>query len=210
MKKAKLFIPVIAAVAILASCNNTKPTEETTTETTTATTGAAAYTIDTAASTVKWKGVMLGVKEHFGNIKLTQGTLNTDGGALKGGSFTVSLNTIVPTDANYDAKSGYTTEKLVSHLSSPDFFDVANFPTATFVIDAVNGNEATGTLTVRGKSNTETVKNIVVTEENGTVKATGTLTFDRKKYGVSFDMPVKDMVLSNDIELAVELTGTKQ
>jgi hypothetical protein len=54
------------------------------------------------------------------------------------------------------------------------------------------------------------VKNIVLTEENGTVKATGTLTFDRKKYGVAFDMPVKDMVISNDIELTIELNGAKQ
>lgn len=208
MKKAKLFIPVIAMVAILASCNNQPATQETTTETTTA--AAATYTIDTAASNVKWKGVMLGIKEHFGNVKLTQGTLNTEGGAVKGGSFTVSLTAITPLDSAYDEKAGYGKAKLIGHLSSPDFFDVANFPTATFVIDSVNGSEATGTLTVRGKSNTETVKNIVVTEENGTVKATGTLTFDRKKYGVAFDMPVKDMVISNDIELAVELTGAKQ
>lgn len=207
MKKLQLFFPVIAAVAILASCNSKPATEETTTTTTAV---ATTYTIDTATSNVKWKGVMLGIKEHFGNVKLTQGTLSTEGAAVKGGSFTVSLTSIQPTDSTYDVKAGYTPEKLVGHLSSPDFFDVANFPTATFVIDSVNGTEATGTLTVRGKSNTETVKNIVVTEENGAVKATGTLTFDRKKYGVAFDMPVKDMVISNDIELTIELTGAKQ
>jgi polyisoprenoid-binding protein YceI len=207
MKKAKLILPIVVAVALLASCNSKPATEETTTPTTAA---ATTYTVDTATSNVKWKGVMLGIKEHFGNVKLTQGTLSTEGGAVKGGSFTVSLTSIQPTDSTYDAKAGYTPEKLVGHLSSPDFFDVANFPTATFVIDSVNGSEATGTLTVRGKSNTETVKNIVVTEENATVKATGSLTFDRKKYGVAFDMPVKDMVISNDIELTIELTGAKQ
>jgi polyisoprenoid-binding protein YceI len=120
MKKVTLFLPVFAAIAILASCNNTKPTEETTTTETTTPAAAATYSIDTATSIIKWKGVMLGVKEHFGNVKLTQGTLNTENGAVKGGSFTVSLNTIVPTDANYDAAKGNTPEKLVAHLSSPD------------------------------------------------------------------------------------------
>ncbi|MCW5908084.1 MAG: YceI family protein [Chitinophagales bacterium] len=206
MKKRKLTMVALAILTVLASCNN-QPTEQTTETQTTAASGT--YTIDAAASTVKWKGVMLGVKEHFGTVNLTQGILTVENGSVKEGSFTVDLNTITPTDANYDEKSGYGKEKLVAHLSSPDFFDVANFPSATFVIENVNGAEATGTLTVRGKSNTETVKNISVAEENGTVKATGTLTFDRKKYGVAFDMPMKDMVISNDIELTVELNGTK-
>jgi polyisoprenoid-binding protein YceI len=49
------------------------------------------------------------------------------------------------------------------HLSGPDFFDVANHPTATFVGDrfVFNGDkvaEVSGTLTMRGKSNPLTLK----------------------------------------------------
>lgn len=208
MKKSKVTLIAFAVLTVLASCNN-QPAQQQPTETQPTATGGT-YIIDTAASSVKWKGVMLGIKEHFGTVNLTQGILTVENGNVKGGSFTVNLNTITPTDANYDEKSGYGKEKLVAHLSSPDFFDVANFPTATFVIDSVKGTEATGTLTVRGKSNTETVKNISVTEQNGTIKATGTLIFDRKKYGVAFDMPVKDKIISNDIEVTVELSGNKK
>lgn len=207
----KLWMPaLIVAVAFLASCNNKPATEEVTNATVDTTAAETTYTLNAdSTSFVNWKGVMLGVKEHFGKISFKEGSLSTKGGQLTGGSFTVDMSTILPLDATYDEKKGSTKEKLVGHLSSPDFFDVANNPTATFVIKSVNGNSAVGTLTVRGKSNEETLTNIVISETEGSLKANGNLKFDRKKYDVAFDMPMKDMVISNDIELAVELTAKK-
>lgn len=210
MKKIKFIVPmIIVSIAFLASCNNKPATEETTTAVDT-TAAEATYTLSAdSTSFVQWKGVMLGVKEHFGKLAFKDGSLTTKGGQLAGGSFTVDMNTIVPLDNTYDEKAGYGKAKLVAHLASPDFFDVANNPTASFKIESVNGNTATGTLTVRGKSNTETLTNIVLTETEGALKATGSLKFDRKKYDVAFDMPMKDMVISNDVELTVELTAKK-
>lgn len=208
MKKTSILFAAVVAALFFSACNNTANNNETTTTTETPTTAeAATYTIDPAASTVNWKGVMLKVKEHSGTVNLTQGTLSTANGAVTGGSFTVDLKTINPTDSNFTKES--TPQKLVGHLSSADFFDVSNFPTATFTITSVSGNEAKGTLTVRGKSNEETVKNITLTESNGTVNATGTLVFDRKKYDVAFDMPTQEMVISNDVELQITLSGSK-
>ena len=99
---------------------------------------------------------------------------------------------------------------LLGHLASPDFFAVDSFPTATFEIAAVEGNTATGKLTVRGKSNDEKVTDIVITEENGVAKASGKLSFDRQKYNVKWKAPMKDVVLNDAIELTVELTGNAQ
>ena len=96
---------------------------------------------------------------------------------------------------------------LIGHLSSADFFDVANHSTASFKITSVEGTSATGELTVRGVTNTETVTDIVITEGDGTVMATGKLAFDRQKYGVAWKA-MKDMVLNDTIELTVELNGT--
>lgn len=204
----KKIFSVFTAAVLLASCNN-KPAE---TETTvTEPTGTEiTYTINVdSTSVIKWRGEMLGVKDHFGTMNFNEGNLTVKSGTLVGGNFVANLSSIKPTDSNYDVKQGYTIEKLVGHLSSPDFFDVANFPTASFKIDSVSGNTATGTLTVRGKSNTETLTDIVVTESETGITASGKLKFDRKKYDVAFDMPVKDMVISNDITLSVELTGKK-
>jgi len=44
-------------------------------------------------------------------------------------------------------------------------------------------------------------------KEGDMVKITGDLTFDRKKYDVSWDSPVKERVLSKDIKLKIELIG---
>jgi polyisoprenoid-binding protein YceI len=90
---------------------------------------------------------------------------------------------------------------------SPDFFAVDSFPTAQFTITSVSGNTATGDMTIRGHKSTETVKNIVLTVDSTSITATGDLTFDRQKYDVSWESPMKDMVLSNDIVLKIQLKG---
>ncbi|UTW63185.1 YceI family protein [bacterium SCSIO 12741] len=167
------------------------------------------HSIDLATSVVNWEGTMMGMYSHSGTINLTEGSLVTEGNNITGGSFTVDMASMAATDENYDASKDQTPEKLVGHLSSPDFFDVANNPTASFEITGANeGNtEIMGTLTIRGKSNAATVKDVVFNAENGT--ATGSLTFNRKDYDVMFDMPVQEMVLSDDVVLNIQLAVAK-
>jgi hypothetical protein len=50
---------------------------------------------------------------------------------------------------------------------------------------------------------------VVISEENGMVKMTGDLTFDRRKYDVAFTHPMKEMVVSDDIVLNVSLVAPK-
>ena len=170
------------------------------------------YAVDAANSSVKWTGTMLGVKSHHGTVNMTEGKLAVKGGIVSAGSFTVDMTSIAPLDSAYapdDAKQG-TRGMLVGHLSSPDFFDVANNPTASFVVTSADANSITGNLTVRGKTNEEKVTDVVVTEENGTVKASGKLAFDRQKYGVAWSTGAKDMILNDNIELEIALTGNAQ
>lgn len=167
------------------------------------------YVIDTATSAVDWKGTMVGVKSHTGTLHFTNGDLQTKDGNLIGGSFTVDMHSYTFTDTNY-AKPGSaqgTRQNLMGHLTSADFFAVDSFPTAHFTISSVEGTTATGELTVRGHSATEKVENINLTADGENISATGDLTFDRQKYGVSWSSPMKDMVLSNDIVLHIDLKG---
>ncbi|MCP9768482.1 YceI family protein [Lacihabitans sp. LS3-19] len=200
-------IKTLALVAVLAaatwSCTSTAETTEESTATMALPDGEMAINSD--GSTVEWKGEVLGMKSHTGTVKLTEGNLTVKGGAITGGKFSVDLSTITPTDSTYDADN--TREKLVGHLSSPDFFNVAEFPTATFEITEVMGTDLKGNLTIRGISHEETVKNVAIDAEAGTVS--GILTFDRSKYDVSFKMPVADLVLSNDIPLNVTIAIAK-
>ncbi len=171
------------------------------------------YMVDLAGSKVNWTGTMLGIKSHTGSLNFTEGKFSTKGGALVAGEFTVDMKSYLLTDTNYaadGAKQG-TRAMLMGHLMSPDFFAVDSFPTAILVITGVNGNTATADLTVRGKTNAETVTDIAITDNgDGTVKATGKLVFDRQKYNVRWSSGNKEAVLNDNIELAVELTGKAQ
>ncbi|MGR3810432.1 YceI family protein [Jiulongibacter sp. NS-SX5] len=206
MKKLRIFaLAALASTAFYACTSSEESTEETTDEAVALADGT--HTISVDGSEVSWKGVMLGVKEHTGTVQLTEGTVEVTDGAITGGSFTVDLGQIVPTDSAYDEES--TKEKLVGHLSSPDFFDTANHPTATFVITGSEGTSVMGDLTIRGITHPETVENVEIHSVDGVTNIKGDLTFDRKKYDVSFDVPVKDMVISDDVELQVSVVSMK-
>lgn len=207
MKKTIYSLLMALTVMTLAiSCN--KGGESSENQESTENVEAVEYTVDPSASSVQWRGDMVKMYYHEGTVALKEGNLNIANGQLSGGKFVVDMTQIVPTDSNYSPDRPK--ENLVGHLSSPEFFDVANHKEATFEITSVNGNEAKGTLTLRGKSNEETIRDIVITENGDQVSASGKLTFDRKKYDVSFDMTVKDMVLSNDIQLTIQLNGKKK
>ena len=106
-------------------------------------------------------------------------------------------------DSNYP--EGKTPADLLGHLSSQDFFDIANNPTATFNITSADSVSVTGTLNLRGTENEETVNDLSISEADGGYAITGTLVFDRKIYGAMFDMTVPDMVLSDDIALNISI-----
>jgi polyisoprenoid-binding protein YceI len=161
--------------------------------------------VDLDKSVIKWKGEMMGMYSHEGTLKLKEGSITISNGVVSGGNFVVDMTSMVATDENYDPSKDHTKEKLIGHLSSADFFAVDSFPSASFMIKGSEGSTANGTLTMRGKTGDEVVENIAITEKDGKIMATGTMTVDRKKYDVLFDHPAQEMVLSNDLELSIEL-----
>ena len=203
-----IFIMIVTTGLFLASCSQSgqKQTSEVTTEN--EETKITNVTVSSADSRIIWKGEMLGIYAHEGTLVLTQNDISMKDGKIAGGSFTADMKSITPTDNNFNPEEGSTQEKLVGHLSSAEFFDVEQFPTAKFEIKSVKGNTAIGMLTIRGITNEEKVENINIAKEGDKVKLTGDLVFDRKKYDVSWDSPMKDKILSNDIQLKVELIGS--
>ncbi|MCB0814329.1 MAG: YceI family protein [Flavobacteriales bacterium] len=208
--KFQVLSSAILATLLLASCGGGAETE-TTAETTSGTTNTApvSYSVSSGDSKLMWTGTMLGVKSHNGLVTVTDGAFTLEGGKLTEGKFAVDLKTIAPLDTNYapDGSEQGTKSMLIGHLQSADFFAVDSFPMAKFVLTGVEGTTATGDLTVRGKTNSEQVTDLTITESEGKATATGKLVFDRQKYGVAWASPMKDMVLSDDIELEFEITG---
>lgn len=206
MKSTLLSIALLAASVAFVACDSNKATStENTGEMASLPDGTLA--VDTAASEVLWKGSLVNVYDHTGDVKLESGDVTVSDGKITGGKFVIDLTRIRPTDENY--KEDKTPEKLVGHLSSEDFFHVEQYPTATFEITGSEGSTVMGNLTIRGKTNPEKVENVSITEENGQMHLKGDIKFDRTKYDVAFKHPMKDMVISNDIEMNVTLVATK-
>ncbi|KAA3651720.1 MAG: YceI family protein [Bacteroidetes bacterium] len=204
MKKINLFA-IIATVSVsMISCGapEEKKVEETVVEEV-ETVEPTSININLPESSVMWKGRVLGMHSHHGTVAITEGTLEMAGDVVTGGKFTIDMKSINPTDSAYSAEK--TPEKLVGHLSSADFFLVDSFPTASFVIKSADlaAKTITGDLTVRGTTNEEVIENVMINQESG--EATGKLVFDRQAFGVAFTHPLKDVVISNDIELDIKL-----
>lgn len=197
-----LLTGAFASLVLLASCGG--GAEQSTPEAEAPTGVTAQMSVDPAVSTVAWSGTLVGVYTHTGTVALTDGNFNVENGVITGGSFTADLTQMAITDDNYNVEEGSTPEKLIGHLSSADFFDVENFPTATFVVTGTTEEgKVKGDLTVRGTTNEEVLEDVSIDAESGS--ATASLTFDRQKYGVAWAHPVQDMVLENDIKLTVNV-----
>ena len=204
MKKVLLSTFALAALTMV-SCGGGE-TENT--EQTVAVADTTTYMADPTASMVNWRGEVAGVYGHEGIINLQKGEVMVSDSQLIGGMFIIDMLTIQPTDsASYNEENKM--EDLVGHLAQDDFFASDRFPTATFVIKSVNGNTITGDLTVRDKTNEETI-NIESMEMTDTgMNMVGTLVFDRQKYDVKWVHYMKDMVLSDDIAIKFNVVASK-
>jgi polyisoprenoid-binding protein YceI len=91
-----------------------------------------------------------------------------------------------------------------NHLRSPDFFDVAKFPTITFksvsVTKVAEGKlDITGDLTIRGVTKRIVVPATAVFYEKGAGRFRGQFAINRKDYGVAFDSPVNP--IENEVQV---------
>lgn len=211
MKRNILLLTAISVSTILASCGGgeTTSTEETTANEATAAAEKGLWTVDPSATTIRWEGGTAGaqVYSHYGIIKVKEGKLETEGQSIVGGSFIIDMTSINPTDENYSEE--HPASDLVAHLGSDDFFSIEQHPTASFNVKSVSGNTITGDLTVRGKTNEETINIESVEMVDGTMTAKGRLVFDRQKYDVAWAHYLQDVVLSDDITLDITLKAKK-
>ena len=102
---------------------------------------------------------------------------------------------------------------LKTHLQTPDFFDTANHPTATFVsrtvtVDADDADEATvvGDLTLRGVTRPVTIEvefNQAGPSMGGRYRAgfDGEATIKRSDFGINFG---QQMGLGDEVKLHIE------
>lgn len=197
MKNLALSLVLLPLIAfIIAGCGksetNTKTGEKNTpTETSKQNAaGSKELKVDAAASEILWHAEKV-VGKHDGTVKVKEGAINVKDGKIVGGTVEIDLTTI----SNTDITDAGTNAKLVGHLKSEDFFDVAKFPTSKLEISEVTPiqNSAAGqpnytikgNLTIRGVTKGITFPATLNISNN---KVTGSSTFDidRTEFGLKY------------------------
>lgn len=172
-----------------------------------------AWTLDKSHSSVNFTITHMVVSEVAGSFKDFSGDVKADKADFSdlSADFTIQIGSISTDNAQRDG-----------HLKSPDFFDAAKFPTATFKstkVTKVSDKKYTleGDFTMRGV--TKKVKWDV--KYNGTVKDPygntragfkAVTTINRKDYGVSWNkvLDAGGLTLSEEVEITVNLEVTKK
>lgn len=184
----------------------------TTTSVTTAVLTAGTWAADTVHSDVSFKVRHMAVGKAKGSFALESATLTVG----EGGTIDAAVTAVIDA-TSVDTKN----EQRDGHVKSPDFLDIANHPTLTFVstgVKDIDGDEfvLTGDLTIR--STTQPVE-LAVEFLGETVDAFGgtragfsaKTSISRKSYGVSFEAAfgAGNAVVADKVEIDLELEFVK-
>ena len=137
MIRSGAFLVAVLWLLCLSACNQTNDTAKATASEPKSAPVPAAEAIEYKAMTDKSRMVWIGAKatgNHNGSIQLREGSLAVKDNKVTGGRFIFDMMTLRSDDIEMDEESN---KKLIGHLLSPDFFDVAHHPTAEFEITKV-------------------------------------------------------------------------
>jgi polyisoprenoid-binding protein YceI len=139
-------------------------------------------------------------RSHNGSFKQFSGTIEVAPDNIPAGRVTIDIDTAsVATD----------TDRLTAHLKTPDFFDVAKFPKATFVstkfepgIKAGTNYEVTGNFDLHGVKKSITFP-AMITVTADSVSVAAEFAINRKDFGIVFQNPTDDLIRD---EVVIKLT----
>lgn len=204
----KIILSLVVVASVLTACKSEKKDKavETKNEAKVEVNVSDLNNVDTAVSVLNWKGTKP-TGAHNGTVALKTGGLLVENGELKGGEFVVDLTTIT----NLDMKGSDGAGKLEGHLKSPDFFDVAKYPTSKFVITKVEDKggkiHVTGNLTLKDVTKSITIPATVSKEAGVTTFKSEKFMVNRADFNVkygskSFFDNLKDKFIDDNMELS--------
>ena len=145
-------------------------------------------------SSIQWVGAKV-TRDHTGSFRNFDGYIQYDGSKPSRIAFEIDVKSIESD-----------TEKLTAHLKSPDFFDVAKFPKATFVSSSIEpaaaGAPDGATHTVRGTLDLHGVKKgvafpVTAQQTADGVRTTSNFTINRHDWGISYRGMADDLIRDN-------------
>lgn len=161
------------------------------------------YAINPQTSKVTFVGSKV-TGSHNGSFGAFTGQIDYTGDPTKSRvNITIDVNSLTADDP-----------KLTEHLKTPDFFDVAKFPQATFVSTEIKpGGEknathtVTGNLTLHGVTKSVTFPaTIAVTPETASVDST--FSINRKDFGINY-AGAADNLIRDEVVLTLTIRAAK-
>ncbi len=211
MKRLGAFATLVSLLIVVAACNNpasdvnkavTGEAQKATSPQTTA--GAQQYTITPQNSKIEFVGSKV-TGSHNGSFEKFTGQIHYTNNDPTQSHVTITIDTpSVQTDD----------PKLTEHLKTPDFFDIAKFPDATFESTAIKtGGEKGATHTVTGNLKLHGVTKsitfpatISVTPDVATVDAD--FAINRKDFGINYP-GARDNLIRDDVVMRLRLRANK-
>ena len=137
-----------------------------------------------------------------GTFKVKSGSLTVESGKLTGGKFVIDVVNLKVTDA--------AAGRLDGHLKSPDFFDVAKFPEATFEITSVKyvtetATEIAGSLNFKGNNIPVKFPAYIRSADDKGFFAQAFFSLDKNLLGIAYGKGQ----LSDDVQISVHLYAKK-
>ena len=206
IKMKKVLIALVALSTILVSCNGEKKEKVVVSEEVTVEKTAIVTNVDLTTSMMTWKGTKP-TGEHNGTVALKSGGLVVENGVLKEGEFVIDMSTIKNLDMAGSAGAG----KIEAHLKNADFFDIAVYPTSTFVITSVLEVEAnlavTGNLTIKDVTKSITIPAKISSEDGVTTFTSALFNIDRADFNVKYGSKrwiegLKDKFIDDLVEMS--------
>jgi len=180
------------------------------------------YQVLVEESVVRWAGKKPLIEGYInsGSMALKSGSISVDGDDI-GGELLIDMNTLSVSDTPTKPGSENTLE---DHLKGERWFNVAEYPEASFVITSSEKREAsansfvydvTGDLTMKGQTNELTFRATIFTDANGKTVARADFEFDRTKWGLtsgsgSFFDDLANNAIDDMVALSFELVAEQQ
>lgn len=215
MKKL-IYLPIVLAL-LFTACKTENKQKETKNEVveanvkTVTTLNGTTHFADVNTSQVVWKGFKP-TGSHDGILLLKNGEIEFNEGNLKQAYFEIDMNSIECKDMPADDENN---QKLVGHLKSADFFNVEEFPSASFKLTSQKTDEKgqlllTGDLTV--KEITKSISFPASLNEDGQVITLVSAPFNinRTDYGIkykskNFFKDLKDKFINDEFEVSFDV-----
>ena len=173
----------------------------------------ATYAIDPQHSQVDFGIKHMGISTVHGRFALTGGTVNLDEANVAGSSVTATIN-VTSVDTGEAARD--------KHLNSPDFFDTAKYPTATFtstkIVKTGEGYDVVGNLQLHGVTKPVTLHMDAPSKEQvGMDKLphrgfSATTTLHREDFGLIWNGKLSsgDSMLGDDVKMNFDIEATRK